>query len=307
MTKDKDYGSNIAVSLRAFPLLLWSRRDVLFMLSWCTTIAIMVAGRGFPPLIPSTMAITSTLLVGASVYIYNDLVDAEMDSISTNHKTRPMASGRVPKSAAWLTIITSAVVGLLLALWVNLQTFIVSFAWFLLFTIYSYPRIRLKNMFIVKELVVSSAWILCSLIGSIAVTSGVSIPAIFAGLLFGTFIFLVQPALVDTFDAYEDGLYGVKTLSRALSWRRRVQMLGMAVLVMMTVAPVTYARLGFSVLFPITVVAFSLILLRWGIMPLTSGFELQAVLRSRKLMYVYFFVTQIILVVSSMKLLNGLI
>lgn len=303
VSKDKDYGGSLIRILGAFLLLLWSRRDVLFMLSWCTTIAVMVAGRGFPSFTPALIAVISTFLVGASVYVYNDMVDAEMDSVSPNHSTRLMASGRIPKSYAWPTIISSGLAGLLLAYMINLQTFLASFAWFFLFTIYSYPKIRLKNMFVVKELVVASAWPLCSLIGSLAVTGGVSVQAIFAGLLFGTFTFFVQPALVDSLDAYQDGLYGVKSLGRALSWRRKVQMLGVGVLVMMTVTPLTYVRMGFSVFLPLSVIVFSLILLRWGIYPLTRGFELQSVLRSRKMMYVYFLGLQVILIMSSMIIL----
>jgi 4-hydroxybenzoate polyprenyltransferase len=266
----------------------------------------MVASRGIPPYRLTALALVTTLLIGASVYIYNDLIDAEMDSISPKNEVRPLASGLVQKSYAMLTIVTSASAGLLLAYMINIQTFLVSFAWFILFSMYSYPGIRLKNMFLIKEVVVASAWPFCSLIGSLAVTGAVSIPALFSGLLFGTFIFLVQPALVDSLDLYQDSLYGVNSLARMLSWRRRVQMLTLGALVIMTVTPLTYARMGFNIILPISVVAFSLVLLRWGIYPLARGFELQSVMRSRRIMYVYFLGLQVILIVSSMRLLSGL-
>ncbi len=289
---------------KSLSLLLWSRRDVLFMLCWCTTIGLMVASRGIPPFRSTLTALISTLLIGTSVYIYNDLVDAEMDNISPKNDVRPIASGRVAKSYAKLMILASGSVGLILTYLINMQTLIVSLTWFILFSLYSYPRVRLKNMILVKEVVVSSAWPLCSLIGSLAVTGSVSIPALFSGLLFGTFIFLVQPALVDSLDVYQDGLYGVNSLARVLSWKRKVQMLTLGALVIMTITPLTYSRMGFNVILPISVVAFSLVLLRWGIYPLSRGFELQSVMRSRKIMYIYFLGLQAILIVSSMSLLN---
>jgi len=303
LSTDKDHGLDLAKVLSAFPILLWARREALFMLAWCTTIAVLVTGRGFPNPSLSVLVVLSTFFVGASVYVYNDVVDVEMDRVSEYHKYRPIASGRVTKAYAWPTIIASGVTGLLISLAINPQTFLVTSAWLILFTIYTHPSIRLKKRFIVKEMVVSSAWPFCSLIGSLAVTGGISIQAIFSGLLFGIFIFLVQPALVDTLDIYQDSLFGIRSLGRILSWRRKVQMFVLGVLVLMTVTPLTYARMGFNVILPISVVAFSLVLLRWGIYPLTSGFELSSVMRTRKMMYVYFVGLQVILIVSSIIIL----
>jgi 4-hydroxybenzoate polyprenyltransferase len=302
----KDDGRGYARALRAFPVLLWSRREVLFMWSWCVLIACMVATGGHPPIQVTALTLASILLVGSSTYIYNDLVDSEMDRISEVHKDRPIASGRVRKSDAWPTIIFSGTAGLWLSYLVGLPVFLLSLGWLTLFTFYSYPGIRLKKMFLVKELVVSSGWPIISLIGCYAVLGGVSWPAMFSGLLFGAFTFLGLPALSDSFDAYEDSVYGVRSLGRALSWRRKVQLLGLAALLMMTVTPLTYSRLGFSVILPIIVVASSLVMLRWAVLPIAGGFEVHVAQLSRRIIYVYFLVIQVVLVASSMSVVKAL-
>ncbi|KAA0257589.1 MAG: decaprenyl-phosphate phosphoribosyltransferase, partial [Chloroflexi bacterium] len=57
-------------------------------------------------------------LISSSVYIFNDLADVEADRQHPEKKNRPIASGRLPVSAAW-------VAGILLVA----VTF--TFAWFL--------------------------------------------------------------------------------------------------------------------------------------------------------------------------------
>lgn len=302
----KDYGLDLVRSIKAFPILIWSRREVLFMWSWCALIACMVATKGSPPIQVTALTLASILLIGTSTYIYNDLVDSDMDSISEVHKSRPIASGKVRRPDAWPTIIISGVVGLGLSYLVSLPVFLLCVGWLVLYTFYSYPRIRLKNMFLIKELVVSSGWPIISLIGSYAVLGSVSWSALFSGMLFGSFTFLGLPALSDSFDAYEDGIYGVKSLGRSLSWRRKVQMLGLAALLMMTVTPLTYSRFGFSVILPITAVSLSLIMLRWAVFPIANGFEVHVAQMSRKIIYVYFLVIQVVLILSSTSVFNTL-
>ena len=157
-------------------------------------------------------------------------------------------------------------------------------------------------MFLVKEIVTGGLWPLASMIGSYAVSNSISMVAVYAGLSFGLFSALGLPALSDTFDEHEDALFKVNSLSRALSWRRKVQLLGVAVLILMTVTPLTYRSLGLNVVFPISVVVLSLVLLRWGVYPLVGGFEMQTALRTRKLTYIYFLVVQAIMIFGTLNL-----
>jgi 4-hydroxybenzoate polyprenyltransferase len=261
----------------------------------------MAVGKGAPPMIPTLLAVTSTALIVTSVYTYNDLVDREMDSFNVIKKNRPLAAGTVEVLVAKILIYVTGAAGLFISWFINLGAFAFTALWFTVFILYSYPGVRLKKMFLVKEIVTGGLWPLASMIGSYAVSNSISMVAVYAGLSFGLFSALGLPALSDTFDEYEDALYKVNSLSRALSWRRKVQLLGVAVLILMTVTPLTYKSLGFNVIFPISVVALSLVLLRWGIYPIVGGFEMQAALRTRKLTYIYFLVVQTIMIVGTLN------
>ena len=254
---------------------------------------------GVPPLGNPLLAIFSTMLIAASVYLYNDLVDAPMDKLNKLKQDRPIANGRVKKNSALFLIILTGIGGLGISYLINFTTFLLLLSWFLLFFMYSTPSIRLKKMFIVKEIVTASGWPLTGLVGSYAITNSFSISAVFAGFIFGVFSFFALPALSDTFDAYEDGLFDIKTLGRALNWSRKIQLLGFGLLFVMTITPLTYARLGFSVILPIFVIAFSLILLRVAIFPIMGAFDVAMAMRTRKLTYLFIILTQIVVVISS--------
>jgi 4-hydroxybenzoate polyprenyltransferase len=263
----------------------------------------MVAGRGFPPLNIMAMTIVSTILVTASVYIYNDVVDAEMDKLNTTKKDRPLVNGSISPLPAYIFICITALLGLGLAFIINLNTFLISLSWWILFFLYSYPPIRLKKRFLIKEITTSSGQIFNALIGSYAILNSLNITVVFAGLIFWLFTFLGLPAFADTLDQKEDELFKVKTLARALSWRRKVQLMGIGVLIMMTVLPLTYTSLGLSVLLPITMVVSSLILLRWVIFPtMNQNYTTLTVLKTRRNITIYLLVIQIVLIISSMKL-----
>jgi 4-hydroxybenzoate polyprenyltransferase len=263
----------------------------------------MVAGRGFPPLNIMLMTLTSTILVTASVYIYNDVVDADMDKLNVTKISRPLVNGSVSTSLAYIFICLTGLLGLGLAYLINLNTFLISLSWWILFFLYSYPPIRLKKKFLVKEITTSSGQIFNALIGSYAITNTLNITVVFAGLIFWLFTFLGLPAFADTLDQKEDELFKVKTLARVLSWRRKVQLMGIGVLLMMTVLPLTYSRLGLSVLLPIFLVVSSLVLLRWVIFPtMNTNYTTLTVLRTRKLVTIYLLIAQIVLIISSMNL-----
>jgi 4-hydroxybenzoate polyprenyltransferase len=275
---------------------------VIFLWSWSTIIACMIAGKGFPPIMPTLMILVAAVLVTASVYIYNDLVDADMDSMNENKTGRPLANGSVSKVSAKLFILVTGVVGLWLSYLVSLPSFALCLSWYVVFFLYSLPYVRFKKMFIIKEVTSSSGQIFTTLMGGFAVSSTFNLSVVFAGLVFWLFTFLGVPAFADTLDAKEDAAFGVKTLGRALGWKRKVQMMGLGVLFVMTVMPLTYAQLGFNVLLPISTVVLSLVFLRWGIMPLMTTYDTSLVLRGRRMFTIYLLATQIILIIGTLNL-----
>ena len=281
--------------------LIKSRPEALFIWSWCTLIACLIVGRGAPPLVPTFTAIGSTLFLTASAYIYNDLCDAEMDRLNPDKKSRPLASGEVSESFAYRFIAVTGIIGLGIGLTLNRVAFIFSLTYYVLFMLYSWPGVRFKKMFIVKEIVTCLAWPLLALVGVYAVTGSFSLPGIFAGVMMGIFSFLGLPALSDSLDEEEDTMFEVNSLARALSWKRRIQFLGAAILIMMVVTTLTYAQLGFNTLLPITIVGSSLILLRF-VIPIYGGFERENVQKVRTVTYLYVIMSQIFIVLGSMNL-----
>jgi 4-hydroxybenzoate polyprenyltransferase len=303
LANNKDYGPGILDIAKAAPILIKSRAEALFLWVWQLTIMIMVVTRGFPPLGTALLTIISGFMIVASTYIYNDYADADMDSLNPlKVKRSALAAGEVSKKSALAIIIITGIIGLGLALIVSFQTFIFGAFFLVLFLSYSYPRIRLKKKFLVKELVTTAGLPIMALMASYAMTGTISLTAIFASLLFGQLGILVLPVVSDTLDEKEDKEFEVKSLARALSWKRRVQLMGVGMLVMMTVVPLTYSQFGLSVIFPISVVLLSLLLLRWGIYPLRTKADVASITRSRKLTIIYYLVAEIILVLSTLSL-----
>jgi len=281
--------------------LVKSRPEALFIWSWCTLIACLVVGRGVPPLTPTFMAIGSTLFLTASAYIYNDLCDAEMDRFNPDKQSRPLASGEVSESFAYRFIAVTGVIGLIISLLINQKTFIFSLTYYVLFMAYSWPKIRFKKIFLLKELITSSAWPILALVGVYAIKGSFSLPGIFAGIMMGVFSFLGLPALSDSLDEKEDSMFDVNSLARSLSWKRRIEFLGLAILIMMVVTTLTYSRLGFNTVLPILVVGSSLFLLK-SVIPIYNQFERERVQKVRSFTYLYVILSQIFIVIGSLNI-----
>lgn len=287
---------------RAIPILLKSRLEVIFVWPWLTAIICLLVGRGFPPIRPTFLALLAMIFIVASVYLYNDINDKDMDRLNPVKKNRPIAANIVREKDAMKLIYLFAFIGLTFSLLINIYAFIFSFVFLFLFSIYSYPKVRLKKKFLANDLTIFFGCILSSLIGSYSILGKLSFSALFAGLLFGIFFtFVIKPIFKDTPDKDEDMLYGVRTLGNVLSWKRKIQLLILSILFIMTITPLTYIQLGFNVIVPIFVVAMNLIFLRL-ITPILHGFEPIKVKKIYKYAYIWFFSLQIVLIVGSLNL-----
>src|SRR5258706_12094660 len=75
-------------------------------------------------------------LISSAVYIFNDLADVEADREHPEKKHRPIASGKLPVSAAWISGIVLVVITLGLGYFLTagfLAVFIVFFFFFIVF------------------------------------------------------------------------------------------------------------------------------------------------------------------------------
>lgn len=293
--------------LKSTAVLIRSRLELIFAWTWVTAVSCLIAGRGFPLIKPTLMSIFAMFFISASVYLYNDISDKEMDTLNPTKKNRPLLSDTVSIKDATKIIYLLGLLGLTITLFINTYSFIFSLLYLFIFSIYSHPKIRTKTMFLGKEFTIFLGWILCSLVGSYAVVGTWQINVLYASLLCAIWSFSTFPIIADAGDIEEDRLYGVKNLSVLLSWKRKVQLLVFGFLFVMTITPLTYVQLGFNMILPIFTVASSLIFLRL-IYPKIVGFEnmeyrerTSAYPKIRKLGHIYYFLLAIAFIFGSIN------
>jgi 4-hydroxybenzoate polyprenyltransferase len=287
--------------LRSTATLVRSRLEAIFVWSWATTVSCLIVGRGFPPLIPTLKSIVAMIFISLSVYIYNDINDRELDKINPFKKTRPLPAGKVPIKHAKILVVISSLIGLSVAFSINFYCFIFSLVYFILYSIYSYPKIHLKKRYIIKESVVTSGFILTSLVGSYAVVGMFAKNAFFASLINSFLSFAFQPVITDTSDIEVDRIQGVKTIAMVLSWKRKMQLLITSVLIIMTITPLTYVQFGFNMMFPIYIVAGSLMFLSY-MFPMINKFEQIKTLKTRKVAFIYYTFLQFFAILGSLNM-----
>lgn len=96
-------------------------------------------------------------LISSSVYIFNDLADVEADRRHPEKKNRPIASGKLPVSAAWVAGIVIVIVTLVLAYLLAPAFSAVIGTYFLLNLAYSK---WLKHIPILDVLIISAGFVL---------------------------------------------------------------------------------------------------------------------------------------------------
>lgn len=186
----------------------------------------------------SLTAVPATFLIITGMYVLNDLVDADLDSSSG--KNRPIPSGRITKSQAWVFVIWTNAVGVLLVLFTfSPLSLLLAASIVAIGILYSAPKICLKERFILKTGSIAAASMLCLLLGGSYVFElpGSSFPAnsyshnysydnnynnfsssntsmilcIYSALMSGSIIF-VTSLLNDLGDVEEDKNFGRKTI-----------------------------------------------------------------------------------------------
>ena len=285
--------------LRALALFVRSRVESLFAWAWCTAVGCLIQGRGLPALVPSLLSVATVLAICVCVYQYNDAIDSEMDKLNPMKGRRPIPSGEVSVRDAMKLVYVFGAISIALSALLGAFSFALCIGFLVLFLIYSYPPIRVKRMFIFKKMTIAGGYVLTTLIGGAAVGGVPSPHTVFAGIIFSVFVFLAYPGLYDYSDVREDEIYGFKSMAMVLSWNRLIQMVILAILIIMTLTPLTYARLGFNTVFPIAVVGLSLVFLRY-LFPIMSKFDERALTVTRKGGFIYFMLVQAAFVVGTL-------
>jgi len=289
-------------------LLIKSRKEAIGLWIWCSLVASLVVGRGFPPLKPALMSIAAFFFIATAVYVYNDVVDMEADKNNSFKSDRPLVSGQVSSSNAMKLVYISAILGLSISFLNNIPSFLLSLLYFTLFGLYSYPKIHLKKRFLVKETVISSGILIIGISVCYAILGTFS-PMVFIGfMMFSIFAFFAMPTGFDSTDVEADKLQGVKSIASITSLKRRLQLAITGMLVIMTITPFTYINFGYNMLLPILIVSGGLIFLRnlvpimRNITPAVNTIDMSAMMKSRKIVVIFIFVLSVCLIIGSINL-----
>ena len=286
--------------IQPYVLLIKSRMFEVFVYVWCMLLGGLIASRGFLNINLTALGVLAVLLTALSVYIYNDVIDANMDRLNPKKKRRPIPSGKASEKEAMYLVYLSAFIGLFVALFVKLEIFLICLAWLVFFWAYSTPKIRLKKKTLVKESTPAIGLFLCVIMGAI-INGSISNTVLFAGVFTVLSTFFLIPAFRDHSDIKEDKMFGVKSLATILSWKRRLEMAISFILAFMTLTPLTYVNFGFNVILPIIVVALGLLVLRF-LFPLMNRLEQIKYEKAFKYVASFYFLTQFTMVISVVPL-----
>ena len=110
-------------------------------------------------------------LVSSAVYVLNDLMDIENDRNHPIKKNRPLASSQIGVPFAWVLTIVLLLIGLGLAFWMNLPSFIMILVYFVINILYSK---WLKKIPVIDCFCIAAGFLLRTLVGGTVVTAGVS-------------------------------------------------------------------------------------------------------------------------------------
>jgi 4-hydroxybenzoate polyprenyltransferase len=185
----------------SFKKLIISRLEMLFVFTWNAAVGSLIISRGLPEIKSIIYSMSSTLFITLSVYIYNDIIDryTDAESLCTDtYSKRIIAHGIVPVNHAYVLVVLSSISGLGIAYLTNIMTFKIGLIYWLVLMLYSFPRVSLKNRFILNTLVKAFGGPFFPLIlGGSAIINAVSPLVLFIALVSGTYAFLVIPIVTD--------------------------------------------------------------------------------------------------------------
>jgi len=285
---------------REYALLVKSRGRSLIAYPLATVVGCLVASHGLPPMLPTALVLVSLFLVATCVYIYNDLIDSEMDGLNQKKQLRPIPSGKVSNRDAMNLVFLTGLAGIALGLFTKLEVFVLLSVFTVLFLSYSNPKIRLKRRFIIKEGTVAAGLLISTLMGG-AIAGAISLGVVFQGLFFFSGTFVIYSIFVDYNDVEEDRKYGIKTLAIELGWKTKMEMAIFYLLTVMIIVTLTYSNFGFNVIFPIMIVGACLLFLRF-LVPIINSFEKIKYDKAMKSMFAYWMLIQTALIIGSLPI-----
>ena len=234
-------------------ILLKSRREIIFGSSWIAALASIIAGKGFPPIYGSILSIIAVMMIVTSVYIYNDIIDSDMDAYSKQEKKkkRPIAHGLVSENNAMIFVAVTGLLGLGICLILNPIVFVVGLTYYILVFLYSHPAVRFKEMFIIKNLVASLLLPTSSLISGVAIEKRISTNMAFLSIIYYLLCAFTLPAVGDMLDYEEDLAFNIKTIGNSISWKSNLILYNIGVIILFLGSLFSYLYFEISLFVPI--------------------------------------------------------
>lgn len=292
------FSRSIIQPIRSIPILMRSKILYIFGWTWTLALSLLIVGNGFPPIKPTLLIFFAMIFVVSSVYIFNDIVDVDMDRENKIKKDRPIASGQVKKSDAEKIVYLLGFVGLAISWLVNISSFIFILIFYILFYSYSDPTIRLKTRFLAKDLTLFIAAPLLCLAANYAISNEFSILAFSSSILSAFYILTTGPIISESTDIVEDKKYGVKSISTMFNWETKIRFLILGVLLQLILVPFVQLQYGSNLLLPIVSIVMLLLTLRLTT-PLFKEYNVNYVLKAKKIQAIYFFISPITFVLLS--------
>jgi len=141
------------------------------------------------PILQSILGFVIFCLASSAIYIFNDIVDKEIDNIHPQKRKRPVASGELSSGFALFVSISLASISLILSLFLNRAFFFVCFSYIVLMVIYS---VVLKRIVILDVIVIATGFILRAVAGAVAIEVTISQWLLLTTFLIALFIGLCK-------------------------------------------------------------------------------------------------------------------
>jgi 4-hydroxybenzoate polyprenyltransferase len=276
---------------------------MIFIYSWTAAIGTIIAGKGFPSIISTVQVLVAAGLLTLAVYLYNDVIDREMDETTKNErkKERPIAHGEVSVKNSLIFILICSALGHYITWNINITTFIIGLLYWTIYMSYSFPLIRLKKVFIVKSLVSSTGPSFALLLGASSILNSLNATVLFASIVQGSFLFFVLPALSDSFDIDADAKFGMKTMAMVLNWKQKANMMMFAPILVMIMTLIAFSNLGLNVTLPVLISLSSLYLLQ-KMRKISKNYNEDAARKVRKISYAYFTFMPVFMAIGTLNL-----
>ena len=173
---------------------------------WGLFLAQVSSGGGLPNLWFAFLFLAGAIIMRGAGCTLNDIVDRKFDALVTRTRSRPIPSGRVGVSQAFVFLAVQCLIGLGILVQFNLYTIVLGSASLLIIAIYPFMK-RITNW---PQLVLGLAFNWGALVGWSAVQGSLSWPSIviYIGGIFWT---LAYDTIYAHQDKEDDVLIGVKS------------------------------------------------------------------------------------------------